>query len=167
MKYLFHLGLLLKEGNPLMRDAIAECNKMIVRKQTCWLTSILHLLNMRKIDVKDQTLTTLNQHVVISTLKETHESRFVNEFFTVMSQSIPTGYIPRVLKKIARGSGFDSESCPGAENSTMAGFVEIQSETSCPCIGFIGDKYTVSQELLKNGEHYIVDFQFKLRLNAI
>ena len=91
MKYLFHLGLLLKEGNPLIRDAIAECNKMIVRKQTCWLTSILHLLNMIKIDVKDQTLTTLDQHVVISTLKETLESRFVNEFFTVMSQSIPTG----------------------------------------------------------------------------
>ena len=36
------------------------------------------------IDVKDQTLTTLDQHVVISTLKETFESRFVNEFFTVM-----------------------------------------------------------------------------------
>ena len=27
MKYLFHLGLLLKEGNPLIRDAIAECKK--------------------------------------------------------------------------------------------------------------------------------------------
>ena len=87
MKYLFHLGLLLKEGNPLIRDAIAECNKMIVRKQTCWLTSILHLLNMIKIDVKDQTLRTLDQHVVISTLKETLESRFVNEFFTVMKDS--------------------------------------------------------------------------------
>ena len=84
MKYLFHLGFLLNEGNSLIRDAIAECNKMIVRKQTCWLTSILHLLNMIKIDVKDQTLTTLDQHAVISTLKETLESRFVNEFFTVM-----------------------------------------------------------------------------------
>ena len=41
-------------------------------------------------------------------------------------------------------------------------FVEIQSETLCPCIGFISDKYRVSQELLKNGGHYIVDFQFKL-----
>ena len=41
--------------------------------------------------------------------------------------------------------------------------MEIQSEKFCPCIGFISDKYRVSQELLKNGEHHIVDFQFKLR----
>ena len=27
--------------------------------------------------------------------------------------------------------------------------MEIQSETFCPCIGFISDKYRVSQELLK------------------
>ena len=27
MKYLFHLGLLVKEGNPLIRDAIVECKK--------------------------------------------------------------------------------------------------------------------------------------------
>ena len=87
MKYLFHLGLLLKEGNPLISDAVAECKHMIVHKQTCWLTSILHLLNMIKIDVKDQTLTTLDQHVVISTLKETLESRFVNDFITVMKDS--------------------------------------------------------------------------------
>ena len=45
-KYLFHLGLLLKEGNPLIRDATAERKKMIVHKQTCWLTSILHLLKI-------------------------------------------------------------------------------------------------------------------------
>ena len=70
-----------------IRDPIAECNKMIVRKLTCWLTFMLHLLNMIKIDVKDQTLTTLDQHVVISTLKETLESRFVNEFFKVMKDS--------------------------------------------------------------------------------
>ena len=42
---------------------------------------------MIKIDVKDQTLTTLDQHVAISTLKETLESRFVNDFFTVMKAS--------------------------------------------------------------------------------
>ena len=48
------------------------------------LTSILHLLNMIEIDVKDQTLMTLDQHAVISTLKETLESRFVNDFFTVI-----------------------------------------------------------------------------------
>ena len=42
---------------------------------------------MIKIDVKDQTLTTVDQHVVISTLKETLESRFVNDFFTVMKDS--------------------------------------------------------------------------------
>ena len=43
--------------------------------------------------------------------------------------------------------------------------MEIQNETFCPCIGFIGDKYIglISDKLLKNGEHYIVDFQFKLR----
>ena len=41
--------------------------------------------------------------------------------------------------------------------------MEIQSETFCPCIGFMSDKYRVSEKLLNNGEHYIVDFQFKLR----
>ena len=40
--------------------------------------------------------------------------------------------------------------------------MEIQSKTFCPCIGFISDKYRVSEKLLNNGEHYIVDFQFKL-----
>ena len=60
---------------------------MIVHKQTCWLTSILHLLNMIEIDVKGQTLMTLDQHVVVSTLKETLESRFVNDFFTVLKDS--------------------------------------------------------------------------------
>ena len=29
--------------------------------------------------------------------------------------------------------------------------MEIQCETFCPCIGFISDKYRVSQELLKMG----------------
>ena len=29
--------------------------------------------------------------------------------------------------------------------------MEIQSETFCPCIGFISDKYRVSQKLLKMG----------------
>ena len=101
MKYLFHLGLLLKEGNPLIRDAIAEYKNMIVHKHTCWLTSILHLLNMIKIDVKDQTLTTLDQHVVISTLKETFESRFVNDFFTVMKDSNSYSYTP-ILSKVLR-----------------------------------------------------------------
>ena len=41
--------------------------------------------------------------------------------------------------------------------------MEIQSEMFYPCIGFISDKYRVSHELLKKREHYIVDFQFKLR----
>ena len=41
--------------------------------------------------------------------------------------------------------------------------MEIQSEKFCLCIGYISDKYRVSQELLKNGKHYIVDFQLKLR----
>ena len=42
---------------------------------------------MIKIDVKDQILTALGRHAVISTLKETLESRFVNDFFTVMKDS--------------------------------------------------------------------------------
>ena len=42
-------------------------------------------------------------------------------------------------------------------------FVEIQSETFCPCIGFISDNFRVSRKLLNNGKQYIVDFQFKLR----
>ena len=29
--------------------------------------------------------------------------------------------------------------------------MEIQSETFCPCIGYISDKYRVSQEFLKMG----------------
>ena len=53
--------------------------------------------------------------------------------------------------KVAQGREFDK----GGD------FVEIQSETFCPCIGFISDKWRVPQ-LLKNGVHFIVDFQFKL-----
>ena len=81
-----------------------------------------------------------------------------------MSQSIPTGYIPPgqppgiSSKKLPGGSGFDFRKLPGAREIDKGGdFVESQSETFCPCIGFINDKYRVSQELLKNGEHYIVD----------
>ena len=66
---------------------LLNVKKMIVHKQTCWLTSISHFLNMVKVDVKDQPLTTLDQHVVISTLKETLESCFVNDFFAVMKDS--------------------------------------------------------------------------------
>ena len=87
-----------------------------------------------------------------------------------MSQSIPTGYIPPgqsqgiSSKKLPEGSGFDFRKLPGGREFDKGGdFVEIRSETFCPCIGFISDKYRVSQELLKNGEHYIVVFQFKLR----
>ena len=89
-----------------------------------------------------------------------------------MSQSIPTGYIPPgqppgiSSKTLPGGSGFDFWKLPGGLEFDKGGdFVEIQSETFCPCIGFISDKYRVSQKLLNNGEHYhyIVDFQFKLR----
>ena len=55
----------------------------------------------------------------------------------LMSQSIPTGHI--------RGSGFDFRKLPGGRD-----FVEIESETFCPCIGFISDKYGVSQKIAKN-----------------
>ena len=49
-----------------------------------------------------------------------------------MSQSIPTGYIPPgsprgLAQKIARGWEFEK----GGD------YVKIQSETFCPCIGFI------------------------------
>ena len=58
--------------------------------------------------------------------------------------------------KVSRGSGIRQGRC----------FAEIQSETFWPCIGFISDKYRVSQELLKNGKNYIVDFQFKGHINV-
>ena len=76
----------------------------------------------------------------------------------------PPGNPRGLAQKIVRGSGFDFRKFPGGrEFDKGRDFVEIQSETFCPCIGFISDKYRVSQNLLKNGEHYIVDFQFKLR----
>ena len=84
-----------------------------------------------------------------------------------MSQSFPTGYISP-----GNPRGLAQKHCPGGQDLTFEScrefdkggdFVEIQSETFCPCIGFISDKYRVSQKLLNNGEHYIVDFQFKLR----
>ena len=73
---------------------------------------------------------------------------------------------PRGLahKNCPGGSGFDFLKLPGGREFDKGGdFVEIQSETFCPCIGVISDKYRVSQKLLKNGKHCIVDFQFKLR----
>ena len=82
-----------------------------------------------------------------------------------MSQSIPTGYIPPPPgQPPGISSGFDFWQLPGGREFDKGGdFVEIQSETFCPCIGFISNKYRVSQKLLNNGKHYIVDFQFKLR----
>ena len=77
-----------------------------------------------------------------------------------MSQSIPTGYIPTgnprglARKHCPGGRDLTFESCPGGREFDKGGdFVEIQSETFCPCIGFISDKYRVSQKLLNNGEH--------------
>ena len=87
----------------------------------------------------------------------------------LMSQSIPTGYIPPgnpwgLAQKHCPGSrDLTFEKLPGGREFDKGGdFVEIQS-VFCPCIGFISDKYRVSQKLLNNGEQYIVDFQFKLR----
>ena len=77
-------------------------NKMIVHKQTCWLASRLHLVNMIKIDVKDQTLTTLDQHVLISTFKETLESRVVNDFFTVIEDSCRLQLYSNLINKVLR-----------------------------------------------------------------
>ena len=88
----------------------------------------------------------------------------------LMSQSIPTGYIPPgnplglAQKHCLGGRDLTFESCLGAGNSTRAGifwkfkakhFVRVLVlsviNTGCP------------KKLLNNGEHYIVDFQFKLR----
>ena len=67
-------------------------------------------------------------------------------------------------KTLPGGSGFDFWKLPRSREFDKGGdLMEIQSETFCLFIGFIGDKYRVSQKLLNNGEHYIVDFQFKLR----
>ena len=68
----------------------------------------------------------------------------------LMSQSIPTGYWVHLpgqppglaQKKLPGGRDLTFESCPGTRNSTRAG---ILSETFCPYIGFISDKYRVSQ----------------------
>ena len=51
-------------------------------------------------------------------------------------------------KKLPGGRELTFQSCPGAENSIRAGIL-WKCETFCPCISFIGDKYRVSQELLK------------------
>ena len=61
----------------------------------------------------------------------------------VMSQSIPTGYIPPGIssKRLPGGSGFDFWKLPGGREFDKGGdFVEIESETFCPSIGFISDK---------------------------
>ena len=75
-----------------------------------------------------------------------------------MSQSIPTGYIPPgnpwglAQKHCSGGRDLTFKSCSGGWEFNKGGdFVEIQSETFCPCIGFISDKYRVSQKLLNNG----------------
>ena len=87
-----------------------------------------------------------------------------------MSQSIPTGYIPPgnpwglAKKKCPGGRDLTFESCLGAGNSTRAGIlwkfkvkrfvrvlVLLMINTGCPKIAKL------------NGEHYNVDFQFKLR----
>ena len=60
-----------------------------------------------------------------------------------MSQSIPTGYIP---PPPPQPSGLAQKNCPGARDLTFESSaggrefdkgMEIQSETFCPCIGFI------------------------------
>ena len=65
----------------------------------------------------------------------------------IMSQSIPTGYIPPgqppgiSSKRLPGGSGFDFRNLPGGREFDKGGdFVEIESETFCPSVGFISDK---------------------------
>ena len=71
----------------------------------------------------------------------------------ISSKSSLGGWGRDLTFEVARGREFDK----GGD------FVEIQSERICSCIGFISDKYRVFQDFLKNGKHYILDFQFKLR----
>ena len=59
-------------------------------------------------------------------------------------------------KTLPGGWGFDCWKLPRGQEFDKGGdFEEIQSETFCPCIGFISDKYRVSQKLLNNGEDSI------------
>ena len=57
------------------------------------------------------------------------DNSLVQAFWTVMSQSIPTGYIPPgnprglAQKNCPRGRDLTFESCPGAGNSTRAGIL--------------------------------------------
>ena len=70
-----------------------------------------------------------------------------NEIITLMSQSIPTGYIPPgnprgLAQKDCPGArDLTFESCPGGREFDKGGdFVKIESETFCPSIGFISNK---------------------------
>ena len=87
----------------------------------------------------------------------------------VLSQSIPTGYIPLgnpqglAQKHCPEGWDLTFKSCPGAGTSTRAGLLwkfKVKHFVRVLVLSVI--KYRVSQKLLNNGEHYIVDFQFKL-----
>ena len=66
----------------------------------------------------------------------------------------PPGQPPGISSKtLPGGSGSDFSKLPrGREFDKGGDFVEIQSETFCPCIGFISDKYRVFQKMLKSGE---------------
>ena len=86
-----------------------------------------------------------------------------------MSQSIPTGYIfppvnPRGLaqKDCLRDRDLTFESCPGAGNWTRAGILWKLKVKRFVHLLVLLVKEGVAK-LLKIGEHYTVDFQFKLR----
>ena len=94
-----------------------------------------------------------------------------------MSQSIPTGYIPLVgnprrlaPKNCPGGRDLTFESCPGAGNSTRAGILwKFKVKRFVRLLVLLGIHTGCRQKLLKNGEHYIVDFQFnyaKRRINV-
>ena len=87
-----------------------------------------------------------------------------------MSQSIPTGYIPPgnprglAQKHCPGGRDLTFDSCPGAGNSTRAGILckfKVKHFVRVLVLSVINTK--IVPKLLNNGEHYIVDFQFKLR----
>ena len=76
----------------------------------------------------------------------------------------PPGQPPRISsKRLPGGWDLTFESCPGAENSTRAGILwKLKVKCFVRLLVLLVINRGLSQKLLKIGEHYTVDFQFKL-----
>ena len=88
----------------------------------------------------------------------------------LMSQSIPTGYIPPgnprglAQKDCPGGRDLTFESCPVAGNSTRAGILwKLKVKRFVHLLVLLVINRGCPKNLVKIGEHYTVDFQFKLR----